>query len=463
MEMWEAAVTQVPIVLFPVVNGGWTLNDARTLLSDLMVQMHVRNPACMNEVMAHVGKQGVTNVRYHTPDATIPYTECILTDGAVHPLFAIPPYHAKRVAVHIPCHASPLIDQVREVEDVLLAHIGLVRSLERPGRPASTELDRRLCSHLKKDVADLSTWLPAYNAVVEQRLSYLSWQSWGSDNQIIASVQSLVDECALTLGRARPEWKDHWIADNKHTAAGRVSKGFSMGLLRFLCCQRQAPSGGRLLIICARDECGGTARLLQRQFSDKLQCEVVIGSDLLDTWHGEVDSATRGVVLLQSLSVLREPVRLLQLFEAMRQRHPVACVNVVGGGYDFAKVKPLLLSLSDELSRGKMATLRAELMEHGNGVGQLASSLSDALPHTISVFFNPAAGDVMMDAAVMDILDKLKRGAELLHTGAISSELLSTVQPDAGNAGVAPGRLPAPMCGSDASQSGAREAITYYI
>ena len=69
MEMWEAAVTRVPIVLFPVVNGGWSLEDARTLLSDLMGQMHGRNPECMNEVMAHVGKQGVTNVRYYTPHA----------------------------------------------------------------------------------------------------------------------------------------------------------------------------------------------------------------------------------------------------------------------------------------------------------------------------------------------------------------------------------------------------------
>ena len=75
MEMWEAAVNQVPIVLFPVVNGGWTLNDARALLSDLMGQMHGRNPACMGEVMAHVGKQGVTNVRYCPPDATPSYTE----------------------------------------------------------------------------------------------------------------------------------------------------------------------------------------------------------------------------------------------------------------------------------------------------------------------------------------------------------------------------------------------------
>ena len=136
---------------------------------------------------------------------------------------------------------------------------------------------------------------------------------------------------------------------------------------------------------------------------------------------------------------------------------------MVGSGYEFARVKPLLLSLSDELSRGKMATLRAELMEHGNGVGQLASSLSDVVPHTISVFFNPSAGDVMMDAAVKDILDKLARGAELLHAGAISSERHSTVQPDAGTAGLAPGRLPAPEHGSGASQSDASKVITYFV
>ena len=100
------------------------------------------------------------------------------------------------------------VTDVREVEDVLLAHIGLVSSLERPGRPVSMELDQRLCAHLKKDVADLASWLPAHNAVVEQRLSDISWQSWGSDNQIIASVQTLVDECALALGRAQPEWTD---------------------------------------------------------------------------------------------------------------------------------------------------------------------------------------------------------------------------------------------------------------
>ena len=193
-------------------------------------------------------------------------------------------------------------------------------------------------------------------------------------------------------------------------------------------------NGGRLLVICAVHECGGPARLLQRRLEDELQCEVVIGSNDVNTWRDEVDSATRGVVLLQTQSVLRNAVRLLQLFEAVQQRHPFACVNVVGGGYDFAKVKPLLMSLSSELPPGEMATLRAELTAHGNGVGQLGNCLSDTVCHTISVFVNPAANDMMMKAAIEEILDKLERGAELLRTGSIAMTMLPTAP--AANAGV---------------------------
>ena len=388
MEMWEAALNEIPIVLFPVVGGGWTPDDARTLLSDLVGQMQARNPTCMAEVMAHVGRQGVTDVR--------------------------------------------------EVEDVLLAHIGLVSSLERPGRPASMDFDRRLSAHLKRDVVELASWLPAHNKVVEQRLSFTSWQSWGSDNQVIASVQTLVGECALALGRAKPEWTDTWASSARsYDARGRasvsdrasiragLSSHISRGLLRRRPAQAPSNARGRLLIICARGECGGPARLLQRQLGDKLQCEVVIGSDDVDTWRGEVESATRGVALLQTQSVLRDPVRLLQLFQAVQLRLPFVCVNVVGGGYDFAEVKPLLLSLSNELPSSEMATLRAELAAHGNGAGQLGSLLSDTICHTLSVFFNPsAASDMMVEAAIKDILAKLKRGAELLEAGAIATPVL---------------------------------------
>merc|ERR1712194_987438 len=108
----------------------------------------------------------------------------------------------------------------------------------------------------------------------------------------------------------------------------------------------------------------------------------------------------------------------------MGQRHSLVCVNVVGGGYDFAKVKPLLLSLPNELSQPDMVTLRGELMAQGNVVAHLSSSLSDAVPNAISVFFNPATSDVMIEAAIKDVIDKLQRGAELLESGAIAATVL---------------------------------------
>ena len=82
-------------------------------------------------------------------------------------------------------------------------------------------------------------------------------------------------------------------------------------------------------------------------------------------------------MLLQTKSVLAHPVRLLQLFEATNHGHPLVCVNVVGGGYDFGKVKPFLQNLAAELPN--FATLRDELQKSSVSVGKLVRSLSKAV------------------------------------------------------------------------------------
>lgn len=90
-----------------------------------------------------------------------------------------------------------------------------------------------------------------------------------------------------------------------------------------------------------------------------------------------MDAATKGVVLLQTKSVLAHPVRLLQLFEATNHGHALVCVNVVGGGYDFGKVKPFLESLATELPN--FTTLRDELQKSNVSVGKLVRSPSNAV------------------------------------------------------------------------------------
>ena len=83
-------------------------------------------------------------------------------------------------------------------------------------------------------------------------------------------------------------------------------------------------------------------------------------------------------------------MRLLQLFHAAQKRLPVVCVVVMGGGYEFAKAKPLLNQLRKQLAADEVATLRAQLAMDGAGVGQLARALGHAIPNAISVFFDPA-------------------------------------------------------------------------
>ena len=427
LEMWEAAVNGVPVMFYPVFGGKWTLEATVTLLSDMTEHMGERNPQCMFEVMQHVNRQG----RQH----------------------------------------DDFID-VREVEDVLLAHLGLVPSLERPGRPSSADLDKRLCARLQISVLELDSWLKVQHARVKRQLETLSWRSMDSDNLVIASVQTLLNEAAVTLGREELMW----TSLTKHntgllqrvstqtkfartlTAAAAVkilkkepsarppetsptkaggtsfSKGsFSRGPLALSPSMRRRRASltptaddGTLLIVCSREETGDHLGMLQREFGKRLQSHVVIGAEEvgMGSWHCEVQNATRGVVLLQTKSVLRSPVRLLQLYEATLQRRPLVCINVVGGGYDYDEAAALLLSPVTELSEAQMTTLCNELGNHGHIVGHLTSSLIKNVPKTISVSFNAAAGELMAQAMVKDALEKLQRKDKLLRTDSIENQVV---------------------------------------
>jgi len=148
---------------------------------------------------------------------------------------------------------------------------------------------------------------------------------------------------------------------------------------------------------------------------------VVISSGQVDTWRSEVEGSTNGVILLQTKSVLRHPVRLLQLLKADGQNYPVVCVSVANGGYDFATAIPLLKSLRTELSQEELETLHRELYVDGSGLGKLSSCLCKAVPSAISVFFNPGGGSAMLDAAVKDVILKLARTKQLLNSRSLTA------------------------------------------
>eukprot|EP00966_Prymnesium_polylepis_P086815 2009257-Prymnesium_polylepis.1 len=185
---------------------------------------------------------------------------------------------------------------VREVEDVLLAHLGLVPSLDRPNRPyPNAALDLKLAERLGVEPAAIADWLAARHEKVEERLRWLNWQSWSSDNQIIASVQAVMDECAAELGREPLDWKEHVLstsfggeASPKGRASGRRggdttpnpraksplrSATFLQGLtatgtnasLSLSSRRSSVQQEEHLLLVCKRDEAGAQARLLQTE------------------------------------------------------------------------------------------------------------------------------------------------------------------------------------------------------
>ena len=72
--------------------------------------------------------------------------------------------------------------------------------------------DEKLARHLGRRVEDLHEWMSEHHRIVKDRLEMLSWQSWGTDNQIIASVQTLMNECHVEMGRpGLPIWVEKGV------------------------------------------------------------------------------------------------------------------------------------------------------------------------------------------------------------------------------------------------------------
>ena len=76
----------------------------------------------------------------------------------------------------------------------------------------------------------------------ETRLEHLTWRPWASDNGILASVQTLVDECAQERGRTPPAWTESLLGRKKSIAPQEASSSLPASL-------RLEPAE-RLLLVC---------------------------------------------------------------------------------------------------------------------------------------------------------------------------------------------------------------------
>ena len=63
----------------------------------------------------------------------------------------------------------------------------------------------------------------------------------------------------------------------------------------------------------------------------------------------EALQSSRALVLVLSKHVLERPWVIVEVYEALSRRMPIVCVNIAGGGYDYAQASRYLANLEEEL------------------------------------------------------------------------------------------------------------------
>ena len=115
-------------------------------------------------------------------------------------------------------------------------------------------------------------------------------------------------------------------------------------------------------------------------------------------------------MLLQSADVLRQPGVLLRLCEAVVRELPLACVTVLGKGYDFAKARQLLASpLKQQLSGQACDDLLPYLAHKAYSITKVGRAIEGTIPFIIAVQFDPIGTPAHMNAAIKDLADKLEQ------------------------------------------------------
>ena len=87
-------------------------------------------------------------------------------------------------------------------------------------------------------------------------------------------------------------------------------------------------------------------------------------------------------------------------------------VRLDGRDYDYDDARNLLANLRTELplrNPGALADLEARAGMLGVDVGTIQSTLAATLPHLISAEYDPAGSDNQVNAALRDIVDRLRR------------------------------------------------------
>ena len=184
--------------------------------------------------------------------------------------------------------------------------------------------------------------------------------------------------------------------------------------------ERRSSDASKYAVFVAhhRAAAGSDARFLHAQLERALGARCFLGGG--DT-HGRTSAVeglahSRTLLLVQTAGVLTVPSVLLECYAAVTRGLPLVCVRLISedtDAYDFDDARALLDDLPNELPRragaDALAALEAGAARLGADVPTVASTLAATLPQLISCELDPAGTDNQVNAALRDIVDRLKK------------------------------------------------------
>ena len=354
LELWEAVKKQIPVVIMEVRGRGWDVADACHLLENLDTELPLRNPGALEEVQKYVGSD--------------------------------------------------------------------------------------------KPLAEVTAAMRA--AIEEADQHAVSWTPHGTDNQVLAAALDLSDAMAAVTGRDLA-WKDRddaplardtidstpgrssaadadaqppgYLTLEEPTSMGsRASAESSSSERRGSDGERRSSDASKYAVFVAhhRAAAGSDARFLHAQLERALGARCFLGGG--DT-HGRTSAVeglahSRTLLLVQTAGVLTVPSVLLECYAAVTRGLPLVCVRLISedvDAYDFDDARALLDDLPNELPRRAgaeaLAALEAGAARLGADVPTVAATLAATLPQLISCELDPAGTDNQVNAALRDIVDRLKK------------------------------------------------------
>ncbi|KAL1528977.1 hypothetical protein AB1Y20_010298 [Prymnesium parvum] len=260
---------------------------------------------------------------------------------------------------------------------------------------------------------------------------YLSFDSNGSHNALVADAQELVESIASMTGR-QLEWDKYeteMIDGSKHRHNSFSIPALHTPELRAL----SSPSSAEIAYhfafnfearkvyesvkgLSRRLESTTTGQMLLNSFETEMKASPDRSTDemaaALDAWLASNVGRSKGVLLVQTRRVLRHPIILVEVFYAVRHSIAVSCLNLVGGGYSFVAAQKFLTELSEDSllqhDEAQGRVVLAWLEKEGVSFPQFKWLLYATIPNILSIRYSASQSVHHQTAVTLDVREQMQ-------------------------------------------------------